>query len=407
MRAPAVAIVLVMLAGSPLAGCLGSTGTDGTADPANATDPGGANGTEKVAFQQDAPDSAKQGGRHRHDPWQGQDTKLIFDGSVEAGDCYSVFTPLIIVFNAAFRQEAAYGCAWVRAENGTTVPQGTGKLKVETDAADARQQGGYQLTTYTNDRSLQGTIAQEDQHTWWFELQEQDWDLPHEERTGFAWFYEARGDVAVLDGPMDVRITAHKIPNWTPPLAEAHLDHWQLDDRHKFVHRDAIELMNRTETVTTCSWAQYVDGSCEYQEPLNLSDIVPPGTKQVALALEWDGIEGCAPAHNCSLDAYVRSGESEYAWNEPFDQGEGYLVYLYDVPDDVVADSTYANESKVDVVPDLYQCIESGDTTPFQFNSCGLGNANWAPQADVHFTMEAWRTGVNVQDFKDRRGIGA
>lgn len=396
-------LVLLAVIGMALAGCVGSQGgADNASDPAaDEVD------NTSVAFErEDVPESAKTSGRHRHDPWGESEQKLIFDGTIEAGDCQDVFTPLVVVFDAVFRQEATYGCAWLFIENGTTVPPGTGKVEVDVDAEGARQEGGFQATTYTNDRVLRGQTVTEDQHTWWFELQEEDWDQPHDTRTGFAWYFEARGDVAVLDGSMEVTVRAHKITNWTPPLAAAHLDHWQLNRTHEFVNDNmtAIEVLDRTERVSSCSYVGFFDGSCQYQEPINLSDIVPPGTVQVVMAVEWSGPEDCAPEHDCDLSASVWSGNSSYTWNSPAEEGEGYRIFLYHVPGEIANDGTYANESKVEIHPYWNQCLRT--ETP-SMTWCGLGNAAWAPEADVEFTMEAWRVPVDLEGFKERRGIGA
>lgn len=394
---------LVLLVALPLAGCIGTQGDAANESPA--TD--GENET-KVAFDSDAPESAKTSGEHRHPQWQGETEKTIFDGTVQAGDCYGqVFGALVFLISAAFEQRVEKGCATVSISNGTLVPQGTEKIEVQVDASDALESGGYDSHMWTGENSYDGATTTETVKTWWFEVVEEDWDGPHQSRSSYGFLFEAEaqdtGEVAQLEGPMEIEIRAHKIPGWTPPLAAAHLDHWQLGDRHDFIKDDVIETLNRTETVAHCTWQSSIQGGCDYwDQELNLSDIIPPGTRQVALVMTWDGIDDCAPAHNCSLRAYIRSGGSSYAYTDPVAQGNGHLIYVYNVPEDVPPDSTYANESESFVIPRIDHCIE--DPTPvFSFTSCGLGNANWAPRADVHFAMEAWNGAVDLEDVQDRR----
>lgn len=404
--------MIAVLLGTLLAGCIGGIGGSGNASEAD-TSQDESSDESPVKFRQDVPESAKTGDRHRHPQWEGQDTKTIFDGTVQAGDCYGTFyTVLALAIYAALEQRVEKGCAYVPLENGTLVPQGTEKLKVEVDASQARRSGGYDLRTWTGENSYRNPTTTDDEHTWWVELSSEDWDGPHQSRSDYYFFSKAQaqetGGIAQLEGPMEFTITAHRIPNWTAPLAAAHVDHWQLEDRHTFVNEDAIETLNRTERVYSCTWVEsFAQGCRDWDQQVNLSDIIPPGTKEVVLGMTWPAVEDCAPAHDCEIRANLRSGGSSWTWESPVEEGDRHVIYLYNVPDDVPPDSTYANASETVVEPRIYQCDPSGPEPADGFwFYCSTGSpAEWSPEANATFYMEAWRTPVNMTDFKDRRGI--
>lgn len=403
-----VALASVALLAIALSGCIGGLGGTGNASEVdNASDEAN---DSPVAFDQDVPESAETTDQHRHPQWDGEDRKTIFDGTVQAGDCYGLInTVILLAIYAAIEQRVERGCAYVPLSNGTLVPQGTEKLEVEVDASQARQSGGYDLRTYTGNNSYRNPTTTDDQHTWWVELSKDDWDGPHQSRSDYSFFSKAQaeetGGVAHLEGPMEFTITAHKIPNWTPPLAGAHVDHWQLNDTHTFVNDDAIEVLNRTETVYSCTWVESLAEGCrDWDQQVNLSDIIPPGTKQIVLGITWPTMQDCAPAHDCDIRANLRTGGSSWTYRSPIQDGDRHVIYLFNVPDDVPADSTYANESETVVEPNVDQCMEGPEPASWSF--CGLQPAEWSPEADATFYMEAWRTPVDVDDFKQRRGIG-
>lgn len=408
VRRRAILLVAVALLGPMLAGCIGGLGGSGNTSEANSSDQEPSEDSS-VKFQQDAPESAKTSDEHRHPQWQGETVKTLFDDTVQAGDCYGIFSTIFFtVFDVAFQQRVEKGCAEVPFDNGTLVPQGTEKLKIEVDASQARQRGGYDLWTWTGENSYTGPTTTQDQKTWWIELSKHDWDGPHQSRSSYSFLFRAQaqetGGIAHLEGPMDVTIEAHKIENWTAPLAAAHLDHWQLKDRHTFVNEDAIEVLNRTETVYSCTWVQQLAEDCrDWDQQVNLSDIIPPGSKEVVLAITWPQMEGCAPAHDCDIEANLRSGGSSWTWGYPEEEADRHVIYLFNVPDQVPPDSTYANESETVVEPSIDQCMEGPEPASWSF--CGLQPAEWSPEANATFYMEAWRTPVDVDDFKQRRGL--
>lgn len=405
------AVALIALVAIALSGCIGGLGGPSDASNDSSTEEEEAANDSDVAFQQEVPDSAKTGDQHRHPQWEGEDTKTIFDGTVQAGDCYGIFTTVVITaFYAAAEQRVERGCAYIPLDNGTLVPQGTDKLQVEVDASEARQSGGYNLYTWTGNNSYENPTTTEDEHTWWVELSSDDWDGPHQTRSDYYFFSQAQaqetGGIAHLEGPMEFTITAHKIPNWTAPLAAAHVDHWQLNGTHTFVNDDAIEVLNRTEVVYSCTWPESIQGCQEWGQEVNLSDIIPPGSSEVILAMTWPEVRDCAPVHECFLRANLRSGGSSWSFGDLAASGDGYLVYRYKVPQEVPEDSTYANESQTVVQPNVYQCGPSGPEPADRLWLHCDKPAEWSPEADVTFQMEAWRTPVNTTDFMERRGIG-
>lgn len=405
MRASPLLVVL-MVALVALAGCIGGTGAP--ADNASADDGTASDGTstQDLAFDQGVPDNATIGGAHAHPQWDGQDTKVLFDGQAQAGDCYGTFGLIFnTVFNSAFRQRVEMGCAVVPMDNGTLVPQGTEKIQVEADGSQALQQGGWTIYAWSDENFYEGAPTEEAQTTWWFDLAESDWDDPHQSRTDLGVVFWAHaddtGEIAQLEGPIDVTITAHKIPNWTAPLAAAHVDHWVLDDRHTFVKPGVASILDENVTVDQCVWADFATGSCEFQDPVAFEDIVLPGTAQVVVLMTWDQVDDCAPAHTCEPSAYVSTGGSSWTWDSPAERGDGYVIYLYEVPDELPEDSTYANASESAVNPTIDHCLRP-EGLPFSFNSCGLGNANWGPSVDLRIVAEAWRGAVALDDFKER-----
>lgn len=406
MARPTAALAALLLVALPLAGCLSGLGAGGgagdDADAANASDDTASN--EPLAFDRGAPDDATVGGAHVHDPWQGDETKVLFNAEVQAGDCQGLLGLLFTtVFTAAFQQRVERGCAQVRMDNGTLLPQGTGKLQIEGDATEALQSGGWEVTLWTSGGYYRGAPTSDPEQTWWFELGEDDWDDPHQSRTDLYVVFRAAardtGEVAELDGPIDVTVTAHKIPNWTAPLAAAHVNHWIIEEWHDFVEPGVIEVLDANATFSDCSVRAWVeDLGCEYPDDVPLEDIVPPGTVQAVLLVTWNGAEGCAPEHECDFDVVAYSGSS-WTWKSPAEVGDGWKLYVYQVPDDLPPDSTYANESEISLRVWWSQCL----TVEGYALNCWAGYANWAPSADFRFQMEAWNHTADLDDVKARR----
>lgn len=392
MRRCAAVLLLVAVA---LAGCVSGPAESGD-DPAPSNASNATN--ESVKYQTlNASEGQTLGKAHRHYMWE-NDTRVVLDAEIEAGDCFGGFFEVSRALGSVIReQQAEYGCAWTGADELT--PPGTRKLSVEADASDALEAGGYTMTVYTSgDREIEANTTTEAEHTWDVPLEDADWDLPHQNYSGFIFYFEADGDAAVLNGTIELTITAHRIDGWEPPLAAAHLAHWKLKDEHEFVRSDAIEILGRTETVEACSWTGAIQDDCTYENEVNLSDLIPPGTEEVVLGVKIGNVSGCPPAHSCDIEINLEEGN--WAWNDPVETGSNWKLYRYKVGEDIEPDSPYAETSQTVVAVEIEQCSEVDPPS-----WCLQSSPHWRPSVDVDFAMEAWRNPVDATDFKERRGL--
>lgn len=160
------------------------------------------------------------------DPWQdGETDRVLFEGTVEAGECY----PTATVVELVFFESVMGGCAFVPREDVAPIPAGTEVLRIEVDARDALQEGRYAAflsTTVRDSEDGMGAPTSDPVHAWSFRLEREEWDLPravHTEANIGVWTDEQPGstDVSVLQGPVHVRVIAERDPQWTPSTLNA------------------------------------------------------------------------------------------------------------------------------------------------------------------------------------------
>ncbi len=392
MRALAFAVLAMVL----VAGCLGGS------DPEQATPP-------DVEPLPDTPDERLDMGRakpHIHDAWGDADHLPLFYGTLTAGDCHGwgELRPVgeVLGFYGTHRVES--GCARTGLPDKVVVPLGTQALQVDLNAQESIKRGGVRLVVSTNGgHSLEGDVATTETHNWTIPLESGDWDLPHQETSGFSFLLRAEGEVALFDGPLTLTVGAHKIPDWTAPLDDAHLDHWNLTDEHTFLGPGVMQVLDATVDVRTPARTNYVTGMGPTEaEPVALADLIPPGTQQVSLALVWDpAAVTCNPGHVCEPVGWLINA-SEY-WNEKrsFASGPGYRLYRFHVDEDFVPDSPYATTSATQVHAEIYPCLED-DPLGWCY---GLISFLLENRATARFAVYAWQDAIDEAKLRLYVGI--
>jgi len=410
MRRLSLFLVFALLAGV-LAGCVDDEPKpNDVVDPGPADDDGAGNTTLPYGVDPNTANDTELEGAHLHDEWGDATELLLADMTVGTADCSE--NPLMEVFligSGAFRDQSVQkGCAMFGLDADRLVPEGTAELTVEIDATNALQEGGMQLY-YGNDekRTTELEATTDPVFTWTIEMTPLEWDLPHSGETAWYFFLRPSGQIAILDGTMEVQIIAERLEVWSPVLGSAHVDHWAADAAHDFIAADVMRSLDTNVTVEYVSFADRVTGA-EGSEPVPLDDIVAPGTAQVTLAVQWDPVQGCPPGHGCWVVAYMQSsgGGRGFGWGDPVESGADWAIYVYDVPEPLAPDSTYATASTHRVNAFVRACPngEVQETPVPFFNGC-MGEAVSSMSSDVRFEVESWKNGARVDELKTRLGF--
>ncbi len=346
---------------------------------------------------------------HAHDVWGDGDHLGLFHGTLKAGDCRDAWLFQIPqdAFNVVYTHRVESGCARTGLPPKVTVPIGTASLQVDLNAQDAMELGGVRLLVSTNaGRTLNGEPTTQVSHNWTVPLDPGDWDLPHQEASGFSFLLEADGDVARLEGRITLTIAAHKIPGWTAPLDAAHLDHWNLTNKHAFLAPGVMKLLDATLDVRDPPGTNYVTRVEPIDPPaVELADIIPPGTAQVSLVIVWDPAEAdCHPAHQCAPEGWL--GNASERWNDkdPFEGGTGYLAYRFHVDEDFTPDSPYATISATHVEADADACL--GERGP-SAECINLLDEVLEIHVSARFVVYAWQGPIDAGKLKEYVGISS
>jgi hypothetical protein len=341
-------------------------------------------------------------GVHIHDEWGSATLMTLADMTVDTSDCSE--NPLMDLFllghGLMTRQEVQKGCALFGFDPGHIVHEGTARLHIDIDASNAQVEGGMRFY-YGNaeKRFIALEETQDESHTWVIDMEPIEWDLPHSTETEWYFMLQPAGQVAILDGTIDILIEAERIEDWEPILAVAHLDHWNLPERHSFIAPGIIRSLDTNVTVT-----YGMQGGSPSMEPYPLDDIIPPGSTQVTLAAKWGDVRDCPPGHECWLMAWLGTQSGGFrGFQDPAVSGDDWAIWVYDSPDPLAPDSTYAEESAYSVRAFVRSC-PLGEPLPVPigfFNGC-LGEAVATMSTDVRFEVASWKNGIDIAALQAR-----
>ncbi|MCA1819109.1 MAG: hypothetical protein ABR562_02010 [Thermoplasmatota archaeon] len=331
------------------------------------------------------------------DPWAaGETERVLFDGTVKAGDCYTGAM--------AFEVTGGYvmgGCAEVPFEDGHLIPAGTGAIRFDVDVSAAVRQGSYYAFLYTSVRhnsSLADREATtEPVHSWTFPLVADEWDNPTSKWThAYMGLWTVN---SVLQGDVKMHVAAVRLANWTalPPV-----DQWRLPAAHRMPQTGVMTLLD-----THVTWREPGISAREAGTPWPaspaLADRVPAGTTSLVVAVAWNGLSGC-DAEPCEMlvDLWSEAGYQNGYSRLADDKGKAFTVYVYKVPDEVLTDPDWRNATAVQPGFGFY-------TNPDQYGNCQeYYSTPCHPasdvQADLHILVEAWRGAVDLVAVKARLG---
>lgn len=139
-------------------------------------------------------------------------------------------------------------------------------------------------------------------------------------------------------------------------------------------------------------------------EPVPLDDIVPPGSRQVTLTAQWNAVQGCPAGHECWLIAWLSAPGNGFRFSaEPAAGGTDWSIWVYDVPEPLAPDSTYANESIYSVRAFVRACpLGEPLQTPLGFFNGCMGEAVATMTTDVRYEVAAWDEEADLDAIQTR-----
>lgn len=323
---------------------------------------------------------------HVHDYWPGNSTeRILMDETVQTNTLFSAF---YTAFSPFFQDpKTGVGVVWFSLPNGSFVPVGTGKLVVEVDATGALKNGQMALR-YSAADSAEFTRMdpQGAQATWNMEVQPTMTDPPHAKSTRWEFILEADGPGAVLDGEINVKITAVKtreLKTWP-----AHPDFWnqgELTQKH-------LANINGTYDKLGTFATRLAEGE-EDQSAIRMPEgtLVPPETKVLLVKLWYTRDQ--QPKNNANADVNLRvkegSSSSYYAWqgdNRVKDE-EGHTMYAIPV-DGTNWDSPYAEQSNWAFR--LYAPTGTHDPAQLYFGIAEAGSGNYTIDVTAYRVIPPW-----------------
>lgn len=403
-------LILLSLFAVAFSGCVGEDAAPADAtEVAPAVEPEMPAGPKGYEIDPETANASVLEGAHEHDAWGTLLELTVIDRTIETGDCATTSkSALLLLESVRGSQEAHYGCAYFRLDDGVIIPEGTERLDIAMDASGlATHQGGIELW-YRNSQTPNKVLVEsttEAVYTFSISMTREEWDVPHAEES--EWFFELRpsGQAAAMDGPIDIFGVAHRVENWIPILGSRHIDHWAPDAPHTFITPDIQLLMDETVSMKAPSYLSTVGGQ-EGEHSFDMSDIVPPGTSIVSVVVQYAEIGGCEPPFGCWVVPKLQPAKSSVHYGgEEVARGATYGIYTFAVPEPIVPDSTYAKESTYSVWLDMMACPNGEDSTVNgRIDEC-LGDTANDLTADVRVEVEAWRTAFNMNGLKGRVGV--
>lgn len=332
---------------------------------------------------------------------------VLFEGTSEVKECYGLTTQALITFyTTVFSQQATFGCSEHQFPDGVVVPEGTKYLRFEADASGARHVGQWYpwVTTYGRieygDGHYDGEGTTDEKHTWRIEMKPKDWDLGTHTKSGFYFGYWTYGNpVNALYGPVKTRVVAERDPKWEPlPV----LDHFKLTDKHKFAQDGVITVTDQEVAWKEDAWAAYQLGTGEWPGAIKPKDVIPVGTKEFLVVLQWTKMEGCNSGWTCWVSAAIASGGQ---WNkiqvdESIRDDGGWKIYRYKVPDEAGEDGPYVKESATRAWPFMYSSCTLNDEAV-----CNDLFAMNPRSTNLRVIMEAWNAEADLAVLKERLGL--
>lgn len=385
-------LAFAALLAATLSGCLGGAAEERTGQTAVAAGPDAS--VETTPLETGPPIVAPS-----VDLWEGRTEILLFDDVLDVKECYGAENQFWITFyNLVYAQRARFGCAEGTLPEGVILPEGTASLVVEADASGAHRVGKWFTYAWTYGGNwYDGEETSGAEGRWSLAVTPGDWDLPMY-RESALWFgvWPGRGGADALYGPVELRITAVRDPAWTPLPT---LDHWKMPDRHAMPQDGVITVLDASLRWKQPSHRDCFDG-CEWPETPAPTDVIPGGTKQLALVLAWDRMEGCPSEGACGFGASVHAGRWTGTWDADatVERGDGHVIAIFDVPADARVDGPYVERSGASVEAWLAAPETVCDAT-------GVCMEDQAYAADLRVVVEAWDHPVDIAALKARMGI--
>ncbi len=339
MQWKALLIVGLMLT----AGCLGGSDDDDSSQAQTIdakTSDGSAvetNETGNATYLQNS-DYSKA---HIHDYWGEASERVIMDEVLEVWTC----------LGAGWDEgEAASGCVFFSLPNGSFVPEGTGQLIVEVDATGSLRNGQMELEyKAANTAEYVETDPQGAQAEWLIELTPQMADLPHSKSTRWAFNLEGSGHGAVLEGEVNVKITAVKvfeIAEWPE-----HPDFWNNGTRNQIGLGNLNATFDQLGLGFSMRMGDLYDSEAD-REPVTFPEgtIVPPETSVLLIKFWYDRSNHAKNNLNGDIDLYVKEGSTStwyrsLEWGNQLETEEADKLYYVEV-DGSNWDSPYAEQSQ-------------------------------------------------------------
>ncbi len=318
------------------------------------------------------------------DRW-GSDTEIIlYEGTVNvfAQECADV-------------NRLQTGCGAYQLPPFVKILEGTRALRIEANVGGATTQGTWTVwidSTYgrtwaTDPNMPEGERTAAASQTWTLPLEPRDWDPSTLPVSPFAAGVGAIGQGSILDGPVQVTVTAEKDPTWVP-----------LPTRDRFYATDAdspaagvLTLLDTNVTLTCPTWpGAFSCGLSPQMEP------IPPTTTHLALVASTGPVTGCAPTGPCNLRMPMFSGgRMIYQDSATIRSGTtAYRAIVYDIRS-VGADGPYVNVSGTRFGLWIDQCAPGTGCTPYHDGSA----------VDLWMRIEAWQDVIDLEGALARVGV--
>jgi len=380
------------------AGCLG--GSEDEAEPAeiqadaNASDDRSANASDNATYLEDEDYNQT----HVHDYWPNNATeKVLMDEIVETDTMRSVF---YTTFSPFFDEpHTSVGYTYFSLPNGSFVPEGTGTLTVEVDATSALERGQMSLA-YRHASAAEFTEMdpQGEQATWEIDVQPEMVDLPHAKSTEWAFRLEAEGTGAILDGEMNVRVTAEKtrdLDAWPE-----HPDPWNQGERSKLHLFNVNETFDRTRT--------FAQEPVQEEKTIHFPEgtLVPSETDVLLVKFWWGFDDNPRKQVAKDVDLRVKEGDSSswysYQDHRVIDQDDNHKMYALPV-DGSSWDSPYADQSTWS----MQLAVQTGPPDPadvasgFESEFVEAGSGNVTIDATAYRDVPPWLESMMAEEGVD------
>lgn len=344
-------LVAVALVALPLAGCLGGAGSGPGADPGLPGDAGTGNDTGLLPGNGTDADAVRP---HVHDRWEGQAEKVVFDDVVSTGSSTQV-EPGQTVLDAFFCAFTCSATADFALPEGEIVPPGTSEVEVSaTWGADDPAYSGTQAALRWQAANMSEWRTEDLEasgHTWTINTTVEMADEGHAQFSLWRFGFFICGQVQeycfmprMASQEMDIQVTivARRVEGELP-LEPPHPDWWANG-----TVRDVWTAEGQGSEVGAVFFSIGTDGNTGEFADGEEHDVVPPGTRLLALVVNWtnDGAAAdAAPVRPYAAWSNQGGFFGEFNEWEPQVAEPGHYVFTLPVTERMV-DGMYAEESR-------------------------------------------------------------